>query len=145
MDEERSNSVLLSIKQPLGLGQDYNPFDDEIIMHINSVFMILDQLGVSAKNPDRPFMITGEEETWDDLFEGYKYPVELVKSYMYLKVRLIFDPPSTGVLHQAMERQISEFEWRINVFVEGRDSLEQYKLGPEYDSDDDDFDAELDS
>lgn len=104
-------SILLSIKKMLGMDADYNAFDADIIININSVLMILAQLGVG---PSVPFYISGEGETWSD-FLGDDKRIELVKSYMYLKVRLIFDPPTTGVLHEAMERQIQEFEWRLLV------------------------------
>lgn len=106
------DSVLLSIKKLVGLDRAYTAFDDDLIIHINSVFTILNQLGVG---PKQSFFITGEEDTWSDFFQDTVKQPELVKSYIYLKVRLLFDPPSTGVLHEAMERQISEFEWRLNV------------------------------
>lgn len=106
-----NDSILLTIKKLLGIDKNYNVFDSDIVIHINSVFMILCQLGVG---PDKPFSIEGESETWSQ-FSPDTSLYQLVKSYIYLKVRLIFDPPSTGVLHQAVERQISEFEWRLNV------------------------------
>ena len=106
-----NDSILLTIKKLLGIDKNYNVFDSDIIIHINSVFMILYQLGVG---PDKPFSIEGESETWSQ-FSSDVSLYQLVKSYIYLKVRLIFDPPSAGVLHQAVERQISEFEWRLNV------------------------------
>lgn len=107
-------SILDSIKKMLGIGPDYTHFDTDIIIHINSVFMVLNQLGVG---PSDPFVITNADQIWSDFLEE-KTTVELCKSYMYLKVRLIFDPPTTGVLHEAMERQIKEFEWRLNVQVD---------------------------
>lgn len=109
------DSILTSVKKMLGIDSSYEHFDQDIIMHINSVFLILNQLGVGPKTP---FVITGVDETWNDFFVDSS-PLELVKSYMYLKVRLIFDPPTTGVLHEAMERQTQEFEWRLNVQAEG--------------------------
>lgn len=108
------DSILLSIKKMLGTTEEYDYFDPEIIANINSVLMILDQLGVGKPS----FIITGTDETWNDFLDGAKN-LELVKSYVYLKVKLIFDPPTTGVLHEAMERQIQEFEWRLNVQAEG--------------------------
>lgn len=106
------NSILLSIKKLIGLDREYDAFDDDLIMHINSVFMVLNQLGVG----DKVFMIGDETNTWDEFFAvcGVSIDVSLIKSYIYLKVKLLFDPPSTGVLHEAMERQIAEFEWRLN-------------------------------
>lgn len=109
------DSILLSVKKMLGISKEYDHFDSDLIMHINSVFLILNQLAVGPKTP---FSITGEDETWNDFFSD-SVTIDLVKSYTYLKVRLIFDPPTTGVLHEAMERQIQEFEWRLNTQVEG--------------------------
>lgn len=111
-------SILLSIKKLLGLDRNYNVFDMDIIIHINSVFSILDQLGLRGANKKGPFYIRGEEEKWSDFLIDPSY-LEMVKSYIYLRVRLLFDPPDTGVLHEAIERQIQEFEWRINIQVEG--------------------------
>lgn len=107
------DSILLSIKKLIGLDRDYDAFDDDMIIHINSVFMVLSQIGVGDKTV---FAISGETETWDDFFSACKVSLDasLLKSYIYLKVKLLFDPPSTGVLHEAMERQIAEFEWRLN-------------------------------
>lgn len=102
-------SILTSIKKLLGITEEYEYFDTDIIIHINSVFLILNQLGIG---PDQPFHISGKKDTWFNFFSEVS-TIELVKSYMYLKVRLLFDPPSTGVLHEAMERQIKEFEWRL--------------------------------
>lgn len=106
------DSILLSVKKMLGIEPDYKVFDQEIIMHINSVLMILEQLGVGQ---NAPFYISGEDETWGAFLSDDIHFLELVKSYIYLKVRLIFDPPTTGVLHEAMERQVKEFEWRLLV------------------------------
>lgn len=108
------DSILGSVKSMLGLDQDYNAFDIDILTNINSTFLVLSQLGVGEK--DHVFQITGYGEAWDDVASAKLIP--LIKSYMYLKVRLLFDPPNTGVLHEAMERQIKEFEWRINVEAE---------------------------
>lgn len=107
-------SILGSVRKLIG-GMELNggegPFDKDLIIHINSVFDIVNQLGVG---PKEPYSITDDTETWDD-FWGDAQVINMVKSYMYLKVRLLFDPPSTGVLHEAMERQIQEFEWRLQV------------------------------
>lgn len=108
------DSILTSIKKLLGITEDYEYFDPDIIIHINSVFLVLNQLGIG---PEKPFQISGKEDTWANFFSDQTM-IDLTKSYMYLKVRLLFDPPSTGVLHEAMERQIKEFEWRLNVQAE---------------------------
>lgn len=110
------DSILNSVKKMLGIAEEYEHFDQDLIMHINSVFLILNQLAVG---PPSPFSITGSDETWNDFFLLDNLEINLAKSYMYLKVRLMFDPPSTGVLHEAMERQIQEFEWRLNMQAEG--------------------------
>lgn len=107
-------SILTSVKKMLGIPEDYEQFDMDIIMHINSVLMILTQLGVG---PEEGFAITDKSTVWTD-FIGEGKLVELVKSYVYLKVRLIFDPPQSSSIIEAMNRQISEFEWRINVAVD---------------------------
>lgn len=111
-------SILLSIKKLLGLDRNYNAFDQDIIIHINSVFGVLHQIGLSDEETFGPFAIHGEEETWDMFIKDPRY-LEMIKSYIYLKVKLLFDPPNSGVLHEAVERQIAEFEWRINIEVEG--------------------------
>lgn len=109
-----SNSILDSIKKMIGLDPSYDVYDLDLITHINSVFVIVNQLGVG---PSEPFHIDSNKETWDDFF-SHEETVSLVRSYMYLKTKIIFDPPTVGVLHEAMERQISEYEWRLNVQAE---------------------------
>ena len=101
-------SILTSIKKLLGITEDYTHFDTDVIMHINSVFMILMQLGIG---PAEGFSITGDSEVWSDFLSDATW-FESVKSYVYLKVKLIFDPPQSGTLLNAIEKQVSEFEWR---------------------------------
>jgi len=113
LDGEEKNSILLSVKKLLGIAPDYTHFDTDIIMHINSTFLILAQLGVG---PDRPFQISGPEELWTDFISEDSVP--MVKSYMGLRVRKLFDPPLSGAVMNAIDDQIDEFEWRMNVFVE---------------------------
>lgn len=109
MDE----SILVSIKKMLGIDESYTHFDADIIMNINSVFMILNQLGVG---PSKPFMITGEDEEWSDFIEeGY---IEAVKTYIFLRVKVIFDPPTSSFVLDAYNKRIDELEWRMNVIVE---------------------------
>lgn len=105
-------SILGSIKKMLGIPSEYHDYDTDIMLNINSVFGILFQLAVGPR--DKPYAITGEENLWTDFITNPS-DLPIVISYMYLRVKLLFDPPSTGVLHQAIERQISEFEWRLNV------------------------------
>lgn len=106
-----TNNILSSVKKNLGLPEDYTAFDADVIMHINSVFNILHQLGVG---PDQGFQITGNAELWTAFTED-NVMLNLVKSYTYLRVRLLFDPPATSFHLEAIKEQIREFEWRINV------------------------------
>lgn len=107
-------SILTSIKKMLGITEEYEHFDADLVMHINSVFMVLNQLGVG---PPDGFTIKGKDEVWTD-FIPEEPRLELVKSYMGLKVRLLFDPPLGTAVVDVMNRQISEFEWRLNVAVD---------------------------
>lgn len=131
------DSILINTKKLLGIDKDYDVFDLDIIIHINSAFTVLQQLGVG---PRKGFSISGEKETWSDFF-GDSEPIEMVKSYLYLKTRLLFDPPNVGVLHEAMERQISEFEWRLNVQAE-TPCLNKPYLSDSSDEDDDFYEEE---
>lgn len=106
-----SDSILTSTKKTLGLSADYTAFDADIIMHINSVFVILNDLGIG---PEDGFMIEDAEDTWD-MFLGADNNSNLIKTYMYLRVRLLFDPPATSFHIAAIEKELQEFEWRINV------------------------------
>ena len=117
-DSEIFNSILETIKKLIGIDKDYGVFDIDLIVSINSSFMILNQLGIG---PDKPFSITDASATWKDFF-GDEEVFALAKSYIYLRTKLLFDPPSSGVLHQAVERQISEFEWRMHVQADYNDS-----------------------
>lgn len=109
-------SILTSIKKMLGIDEEYTHFDADIIMHINSVLMILTQLGVG---PEEGFMIEDDTSTWIDFIpEANAARLHAVKSYIYMKVKLIFDPPLSSAVIESMNRQISEFEWRLNVAVD---------------------------
>lgn len=107
MDE----SILKTIKKMLGLPEDYDAFDQDLIIHINSVFANLNQIGIS---PPEGFYITNENAKWSEFFEG-RMTLQNVKTLVYLKVRLIFDPPSTSFAITAIENQIREQEWRLSV------------------------------
>lgn len=104
-------SILDSVKKSLNLAADYTPFDEEVIMHINSVFSTLNQLGIG---PDVGFMIEDKDATWD-AFLGSDPRLNNVKTYVFLRVKLLFDPPNTGFTTAAIERQIEQLEWRLNV------------------------------
>lgn len=102
-------SILTSIKKMLGVPEEYDAFDVDIIMHINSVFLILKQIGVG---PTEGFYIEDKSTTWDEYIEN---PVDCnaVRTYMYAKVRLIFDPPQNSAHIKCLEQTVSEFEWRL--------------------------------
>lgn len=107
-------SILTSIKKMLGITEDYKQFDPDIIMCINSVFVILNQMGVG---PSEGFRIDDEYATWsnfipDDKDDSY---LDLVKSYIAMKVKLLFDPPQSSIVMEATNRMISEAEWRLYV------------------------------
>lgn len=108
------SSILTSIKKLLGIAEEDTSFDQDIIMHINSVFAILAQLGVGSSDG---FSIEDDGAVWSD-FLGSAANLELVKSYVYMKVRLMFDPPTSGIVTEAINKSISELEWRINVTVD---------------------------
>lgn len=111
-------SILTSIKKLLGITAEYTHFDEDLIIHINSVFMILTQLGVG---PSEGFTIEDDSAYWTDFIED---PVKLqaVKSYVYLKVKLLFDPSLSSAVIEATNRMISEYEWRLNVEAESTQS-----------------------
>lgn len=105
-----TDSILNTIKKALNQPADYNAFDPEIIMHINSVFSTLNQLGLG---PQEGFQIEDDTTLWS-AFLNSDNRLNNVKSYMYLRVRLLFDPPGTSFAISAMEKQIEELTWRIN-------------------------------
>lgn len=113
-----TDSILTSIKKLLGISEEYEHFDADLIMHINSVFSILTQLGVG---PTTGFMIEDKNTIWKD-FIGDEAKYMLVKSYMHLKVKLLFDPPLSSAVMECYKTQISEYEWRLNVAAENDDA-----------------------
>lgn len=118
-------SILTSTKKILGIAADYTAFDLDIITHVNAVFSTLTQLGVG---PAEGFMIEGVESEWYDFIDD-DLQLNTVKSYMFLKVKQLFDPPTTSYLIEAVEKQIQEFEWRLNTRRE-----ETEWINPELDS-----------
>ena len=109
-------SILTSVKKLLGITEECTDFDADLIMHINSVLMILTQIGVG---PSEGFSIKDKEDSWED-FVSDTTKFESVKSYVYMKVRLMFDPPSSSAVMESMNRMISELEWRLNVAAESK-------------------------
>lgn len=113
-NETTSDSILESVKKDLGASEWDDAFDDTLIRHINSVFMILNQLGVG---PTVPYVVTSSDDTWED-FSTDVSTVEAVRSYVYKKVKLMFDPASSSFVNEADKEICSELEWRLNVAVD---------------------------
>ena len=107
------DSILTSIKKLLGIGESYTHFDTDIIIGINTSLSILSQLGVGEKS----FSIEDKDAEWKDFLPDMSN-LELVKSYIHMKVKLMFDPPQSSAVIEVMNKQISELEWRINELVD---------------------------
>ena len=107
-------SILTSIKKLLGIEEDYTHFDQDIIVNINAVLMGLSQIGVG---PPAGYWVSDKMQTWSD-YLGESNNLEAVKTYIYLKVRILFDPPSSSFVLSSMEKMITELEWRLNIQVD---------------------------
>ena len=105
------DSILTSIKKLLGIAEECEDFDTDLILHINSVFMILTQMGIG---PKEGFSIEDDSATWDDFLLDSKN-LDAVKTYVHLKVKLVFDPSASSVVAEAINKMISELEWRLYV------------------------------
>lgn len=110
-----TDSILDNVKKTLGLDPSYTIFDVDVMLHINSVLSTLTQLGIG---PTLGFMIEDNTATWGT-FIGTDLRLNSVKSYVYLNVRLLFDPPTNSFVTASMEKRIEEFAWRLNVQREG--------------------------
>lgn len=108
-----NGSILDSIKKNLGIVPEYTAFDDQIILDINAAFSTLHQLGFG---PEEGFEITGIDEFWSDIIEEPRF--NFVKSYVCMKVRVMFDPPTSSYALDALNKQIAEYEWRIKSEIE---------------------------
>ncbi len=108
------DSILTSIKKLLGIAEEYTHFDADLVMDINSAFFVLTQLGVG---PSEGFGISDKSAVWSD-FLGDNGRLELVKTYIFLKVKQVFDPPLSSSAADAMKNCIAEYEWRLNVAVD---------------------------
>lgn len=108
------NSILTSIKKLIGIAEECEDFDDDIIIHINSAFSTLNQIGIG---PDEGFVIEDDSKEWSEYSDNLLI-IGLVKTYVYLQTKLLFDPPSSGTLMESINRKISEIEWRLNVIYE---------------------------
>ena len=111
METEVLDSILTSTKKNVGVSEIDDSFDPDIIMAINSAFTILCQLGVG---PIGGFSIHDKETTWNEFLTTGEQ-LELVKTYVYIKVKLIFDPPASATILESYERQAKEYEWRLQV------------------------------
>lgn len=107
------DSILGTIKKMLGIPEEYNIYDTDLIININENLNVLYQIGLGEK----PFAIRGSSETWTDLL-GDSLNLETVKSYIYLRVKQIFDPPSSSAMNEAMNNRIKELESRISFQVD---------------------------
>lgn len=110
------DSILTSIKKLLGITEEYEHFDQDLIIHINSIFSILTQLGAGPKGG---FSIKDKSAVWSDFIESDQN-LEVIKSYIYLKVKLLFDPPLSSAVIESINRTISELEWRIQVTTDDK-------------------------
>lgn len=108
-----NDSILNSVKLQLGIFPEYTVFDQQLILAINTAFSILHQLGVGPKDG---YAIEDESNRWDEVVT--KQSLNMVKSYVFLKVKLLFDPPATSFVLDAYNKQLAEMEWRINSEVE---------------------------
>lgn len=113
------DSILESIKNSLGINKEINVFDQDIIMHINSVFSTLNQLGVESSV--NTYRISGSDETWTDYFGDNDVLVDMLKECTYLKVRIVFDPPTSSFVLDSIKAQAQELEWRINIQAETKE------------------------
>lgn len=109
-----NDSILTSIKKLLGMTEAYTHFDTDIIIHINTVFMTLNQLGVG---PEEGFRIQDNTAVWNDYIQPDD-DLEGVKTYIYLKVKIVFDPPINSSVLESYKQIIQEYEWRLNVKAE---------------------------
>ena len=111
---DNAESILTSVKKLLGIAEEYTQFDTDIIIHINTIFMALQQMGIGPKDG---FSITDENDIWTDFMED-SILLNSVKTYMYLRVKLLFDPPLTSSTVDSFNKLISELEFGMNSKVE---------------------------
>lgn len=116
--ERMNDSILNDVKKLLGIMESYEHFDVDIIIHINTAFSTLTQLGIG---PSDGFSITNKTETWADFIGDDYLKFQSVKTYIYLKVKMIFDPPSNSSATEAIKSTISELEWRLNINAESKE------------------------
>lgn len=111
MATELTDSILKTIKKMIGPSEDYDYFDTDLIIHINTAMSLLIQRGMPA------FSITGETETWNDYIQG-RVDLNMIKSYIYFKVKIAFDPPQSSFVLESYKKQADELEWRLEAVVD---------------------------
>lgn len=120
MESYKTESILVSVKKAVGIFELDESFDVDLLMHINSVFSILVQIGIGPANG---FSISGNRQVWSD-FIADDVKLNLVRSYMFLKVKMLFDPPSSSAVMEAMKATANEYEWRMNLHVETKEEVD---------------------
>ena len=115
-------SILTSIKKMLGLTEEYEHFDVDIITHINSTFRVLHQLGVG---PSKAFRITDSDAIWSEFIDEDCEGFDEVKTYVYQRVKLLFDPPLSSAHMTALKESVAEFEWRLQVESEFQNGVNE--------------------
>lgn len=111
------DSILISVKKALDINKDLKAFDLDILMNINSVFSVLYQIGVHSSTDI--YQIENSEITWSDLFGEDPILIDMIKIYTYIKVRILFDPPTSSFVLESLKAQAQELEWRIQIQAEG--------------------------
>lgn len=122
MSEIINDYILDSVKLALGgnlVSSSSDAFDQQLLMHINSTFTILNQFGVGPKEP----FVANKTSRWDEFLVEDSANLRLVQSYVFLRVRLMYDPPSSSFVMDSIKEQIKEFEWRLNIFVDPGSSI----------------------
>lgn len=118
--------ILGDVKKTLGIEPDYDVFDRDVVIFINAALSTLNQLGVG---PSEGYSISNESDQWSD-FMGENPSLNLIQTYVYLRVRLLFDPPATSFAQDAIQKQILELEWRMTILpstVDSKDNLHGYE------------------
>lgn len=108
-------SILTEVKKACNISEEYDVFDSDVIMHINSVFMILNQIGVG---PAAGYRIKNKDNKWSEFIPEDDLRFEAVKTYVCSKVKLIFDPPSSSIVTECLKQIVAECEWRLNLAAE---------------------------
>lgn len=115
VDMDSRESILTSIKKLHGISEEDVSFDTDIIIHINSAFMILSQIGVG---PPEGFYIEDKTKTWTEFIPTNRFMAESAASFVYIKVRLVFDPPASPTVVEALRSSANEYEWRLAEWAE---------------------------